>query len=140
MQKSLSVDLSIDPATVRLFINKAKALAADIGTDLEHQPGESVEFDAERLTDTHHHDGLAEEESDDLTATELEELIDDLNDDEAAALVAIAWVGRGDFDASGYEEAKEQAADRAEGPTSGYLLGMPMLAEYLESGLDALQP
>lgn len=82
---------------------------------------------------------MAEEESEDLSDEELRELIDDLNVDEAAELVAIAWIGRGDFDGEDFAQAVQEARERAMGSTSGYLLGMPMLADYLEAGLDALQ-
>ncbi len=138
MQTPLAVDLSLDPATVRIFIDKAKAVAADLNLENLDQSADTIEFDAERLEDTHHHDGLAEEEAEDLTGEELKELIDDLNTDEAASLVAIAWVGRGDFEPHDYKSAIEEARARAEGSTSGYLMGMPLLAEHLEAGLDAL--
>lgn len=138
MRPPLSVDLALDPATIRLFIDKAKALSADLNMENLDQSADTVEFDAERLEDTHHHDGLAEEETEDLTGEELRELIDDLNRDEAATLVAIAWVGRGDFEANSFTQAVSAAVERAEGSTSGYLMGMPLLAEHLESGLDAL--
>jgi hypothetical protein len=138
MQTPLAVDLSLDPATVRIFIDKAKAVAADLNLENLDQSADTIEFDAERLEDTHHHDGLAEEEAEDLTGEELKELIDDLNTDEAASLVAIAWVGRGDFEANDYKSAIVEARSRAEGSTSNYLMGMPLLAEHLEAGLDAL--
>ncbi|MBV6658219.1 MAG: DUF3775 domain-containing protein [Devosiaceae bacterium] len=138
MQAPPKADLAIDPATVRLFVAKAKAVAADLDLENLDQSADTVEFDIERLEDSHHHDGLAEEETEDLTSVELQELIDDLNDDEAASLVAIVWVGRGDFEASDFATAVSEARDRAEGATSTYLLGMPLLADYLDSGLDAL--
>ena len=138
MRPPLSLDLALDPATIRLFIDKAKALSADLNMENLDQSADTVEFDAERLEDTHHHDGLAEEEAEDFTSEELRELIDDLNRDEAAALVAVAWVGRGDFEANNFQQAMTEAIERAEGSTSGYLMGMPLLAEHLESGLDAL--
>ncbi|MEQ8658531.1 MAG: DUF3775 domain-containing protein [Hyphomicrobiales bacterium] len=138
MRPPLSVDLALDPATVRLFVDKAKAVAADLNQENLDQSADTVEFDAERLEDTHHHDGLAEEEAEDLTGEELRELIDDLNTDEAGSLVAIAWVGRGDFEANDFDAAFEAAKERAEGSTSAYLMGMPLLAEHLEAGLDAL--
>ncbi|MEM1287742.1 MAG: DUF3775 domain-containing protein [Pseudomonadota bacterium] len=133
-----TANLMIDPATVRIFINKAKAIAAGVGQRDADHADDAVEFDVDRLEDSHHHDGLAEEETQDLTATELTELIDDLNDDEAASLVAITWVGRGDYDATAFNEAVSDAKERAHSATSGYLLGMPLLSEYLEAGLDAL--
>jgi glycine/D-amino acid oxidase-like deaminating enzyme len=138
MRPPLSVDLALDPATVRRFIDKAKALSADLNLENLDQSADTVEFDEERLEDTHHHDGLAEEEAEDLTSEELRELIDDLNTDEAASLVAIAWVGRGDFEANDFTTALSEAKERAEGSTSAYLMGMPLLAEHLESGLDSL--
>lgn len=132
------VDLGLDPAMIRRFIDKAKSLAADLDMENLDQSADTIEFDAERLEDSHHHDGLAEEESDDLTAEELRELIDDLNDDEAATLVALVWIGRGDFDGKDFALAHAEACERAEGSTSAYLLGMPLLANYWEAGLDAV--
>lgn len=132
------VDLGLDPATIRRFIDKAKSLAADLNMENLDQSADTIEFDAERLEDTHHHDGLAEEEAEDLTAEELRELIDDLNADEAATLVAVVWVGRGDFEGKDFALAHNEARERAEGSTSNYLLGMPLLAEHWEAGLDAL--
>lgn len=132
------VDLGLDPATIRRFIDMAKSLAADLNLENLDQSADTIEFDADRLEDTHHHDGLAEEEAEDLTGEELRELIDDLNDDEAAALVAVVWVGRGDFEGKDFKLAHTEARDRAEGSTSAYLLGMPLLAEHWEAGLDAL--
>ena len=120
MQRPIETEweLATDPDTVRLFILKAKAISAALNDD--------------------YHDGLAEEKEEDLTAEELRELIEDLNVDEAAELVALAWIGRGDFEAAEWQEAVEQARQRGNKRTSSYLLGMPMLADYLEAGLDAL--
>ncbi|TQM91913.1 MAG: DUF3775 domain-containing protein [Roseinatronobacter sp.] len=64
--------------------------------------------------------------------------ISGLNDDEQASLTAVAWVGRGAFEAEEYNEAVATAITEATTPTADYLLGMPHLAENLESGLEAL--
>ena len=71
-------------------------------------------------------------------AAELRAFIDNLNMDEQSALVAIAWVGRGAFEAEDYAEAVATAEAEATTPTADYLMGMPHLAENLESGLEAL--
>jgi hypothetical protein len=133
-----TIDIAISPDTIRFFADKARALASGIDRDEEDGNEHDIEFDEDRLEDRHRHDGLAEEESDDLTGEEFLELIDDLNEDEAAALVALVWVGRGDYEASDWNEAVEQARERADNKTSAYLLGMPLLADYLENGLDVL--
>ena len=69
---------------------------------------------------------------------ELRAFIASLNEDEQAALTAIMWIGRETFDASEFDEAFETARAEATAPTEDYLLGVPMLADYLEDGLNAL--
>lgn len=69
---------------------------------------------------------------------ELRAFIAGLNEDEQAALTAVMWIGRETFDASELDEATETARAEATAPTEDYLLGIPMLADYLEDGLNAL--
>ena len=69
---------------------------------------------------------------------ELHEFIDAMNLDEKAHLTAIAWVGRGAFEAEDYDGAVDLAMAEDRSPTADYLMGMPHLAENLEAGLDAL--
>lgn len=69
---------------------------------------------------------------------ELAEFIAGLNTDEKAHLTALAWVGRGTFEAADYGEAVETAFAEATTPTETYLMGMPHLAENLEAGLEAM--
>lgn len=130
-------DLTIDPDTVRLFVLKAKAISAAVNEDYQDGGEHEIELD-DQTHDGHHHDGLAEEEEEDLTAEELRELIGDLNVDEAAELVALVWVGRGDYDADEWAEAVAEASRRGNRRTASYLLGMPMLGEWLEAGLEAI--
>ncbi|MGD9917256.1 MAG: DUF3775 domain-containing protein [Paenirhodobacter sp.] len=69
---------------------------------------------------------------------ELRAFIAGLNEDEQAALTAVMWIGRETFDASELDEAIATARAEATAPTEDYLLGIPMLADYLEDGLNAL--
>ncbi|MDQ0327481.1 hypothetical protein J2R99_003350 [Rhodopseudomonas julia] len=134
----MAVDLSLDPSTLRFFADKARTLSADLEAGYEDGRDHEIDLDAEGMRESHHHDALAEEETDDQTEEELRELIDDLNIDEAADLVAIVWIGRGDYGADDWEEARSEARGRAQGKTSKYLLGMPLLADHIDAGLDAL--
>ncbi len=68
---------------------------------------------------------------------EFEQFVADLDEDETAALVALLWIGRGDFDARDWEDAVAQARERRETPTAIYLLGEPLLPDYLEDALAA---
>ncbi len=47
-------------------------------------------------------------------------------------------MGRGAFETEDYTEAVETAYAEATTPTADYLMGMPHLAENLESGLEAM--
>ncbi|MCB2136175.1 MAG: DUF3775 domain-containing protein [Rhodobacteraceae bacterium] len=73
-----------------------------------------------------------------MAESELHEFIAGLNDDDKAELTAIAWIGRGSFDAEDFAEAVATARTEATTPTEDYLMGMPHLAENLEAGLEAL--
>jgi len=130
-------ELTIGPDTVRLFIEKANAISAAVSEDYADGQEHEVELDG-HSRDNHRHDGLAEESSENLIGAELQELINDLNVDEAAELIALMWVGRGDYDASEWSEAVSEARQRGNRRTAKYLLGMPMLGDWLEQGLEAI--
>lgn len=71
-------------------------------------------------------------------ADEVADYIDGLNTDEALDLVALMWVGRGTFTAKQFSQARTLAAEEATHSAAEYLLGTPLLADYLEGGLEAL--
>jgi hypothetical protein len=81
---------------------------------------------------------ILEDYANDPTRAELAAFIDALNDDEQAHLVALAWIGRGTFAADELDEAVATARDERVSATSQYLLGIPLLADYLEEGLERL--
>lgn len=74
----------------------------------------------------------------DSTEEQVREFMAGLNDDERHDLVAITWIGRGDFDADEWSEALQTARDRDNQPTADYLLGLPNLGDLLDEGLAAL--
>ena len=71
-------------------------------------------------------------------SAEVHAFIDALNTDEQSSLTAVAWIGRGAFEAEEYAEAVATAEAEATTPTADYLMGMPHLAENLENGLEQL--
>ena len=89
-------------------------------------------------TSDHDAESILEDFSDDATQAELKEFIRDLNEDEQISLVALAWIGRGSFGPEELEEALATARSERTNRTEDYLLGMPLLPDYLEEGLDRL--
>lgn len=76
--------------------------------------------------------------SDDSIRSELVAFIETLNEDEGASLVALAWIGRGTYEPEDLDEAISTAKSERTNRTSDYLLGIPLLADYLEEGLEKL--
>lgn len=76
--------------------------------------------------------------ADDPTYQEIKSFVDDLNEDEQIDLVALMWVGRGDYSAEEWGDAREEAqrARDEHGHTADYLLGAPLVGDYLEEGLS----
>jgi Protein of unknown function (DUF3775) len=81
---------------------------------------------------------VLEDYEDDATLAELREAVDGLNDDEVIDLIALAWLGRGDFGKAEWAEARALARERHRHRSANYLTGMPALGDYLEDGLAEL--
>jgi hypothetical protein len=115
------VNLGISLETVATIVDHARA----VQEPEEDVTGEEDEEDEEIVDD-------------DLTEDSLRAFITELNEDEQAALIALAWVGRGDYDASEWEEARALAAERNNGrDASDYLLGIDNLGDLLAEGVAA---
>jgi len=85
-------------------------------------------------------DGMAdvlESKPDDPVYAELRAFIRALNIEEQLNLVALAWVGRGTYEASEWQQALDTARAEHTNRTAEYLLGLPLLGDYLEEGLAA---
>ncbi len=120
--------LTIDPSKVCFVIVRARefdAKEAPVEEDYGSNPAD------EEMRE------VLEEFDDDPTYEELREFINTLNEDEQIELVALAWVGRGSFAPDEWEEAKAEARRAHNDRTAEYLLGMPLLADYLAEGLAA---
>jgi hypothetical protein len=117
--------IEISPSKVARIIIRARTLDAKTGR------WDTPMDDAEA-------DSILESRPSDATEDELRSYISDLNSDEQASLVAIMWIGRETFTADDLDEAIETAKAEATAPTEDYLLGIPMLSDYLSAGLDEL--
>ena len=79
---------------------------------------------------------VLEDYPDDPVQEELTEFIDGLSYDEQVDLVTLAWLGRDDYSAEDWAEVRQQAAEAHNNRTAAYLLGMPLLGDYLEEGIS----
>jgi Protein of unknown function (DUF3775) len=119
--------LSIATEQVCFLIVKAREFdAKDSVTDPD---------DASNATD----DGMIsvlEDHRDDPVADEIRGFIAALNEDEEIDLVALTWLGRGDGTIDEWDDLRAEAARAHNTRTAAYLLGIPLLADYLGEALS----
>ena len=121
--------LEVPLDALSFIVLKARAFDAQTGVSNPNEGSDPIDDSAVEVL---------EGRPEDPTAAELSAAIRRLSMDQQAALVALAWIGRGDFDAEEWEDAKQLARERHTGPTWRYLLGTPLLGDYLEDGAAAL--
>lgn len=79
---------------------------------------------------------VLEAHADDLTRKELVGFIAALHEEEQTDLVALMWLGRGDGTLEDWPELRDEARELHNNRTATYLLGEPLLPDYLEEGLS----
>jgi len=114
-------------ATDKVFFAVVKARAFDVKVEVvEPDPGDGNMGD------------VLEDYADDLTYAELKSFIEGLNEDEQIDLVALTWLGRGDESGDDWASVHGEAEAARTDHTAEYLLGIPLLGDYLEEGMSKL--
>ena len=80
---------------------------------------------------------VLEDNGKDPVVREITGFIDAMTEDEQVDLVALMRLGRGDGTLDDWDDLRREAADGRNGGTARYLLGEPMLGDFLAEGLDA---
>jgi hypothetical protein len=123
--------LSVPLETLVYIVEKAREFDAEVPPVLVDDGSNPTDDEA---GDT----SILEDRPDNPTAAELKEALETLNDDQRDEMVALTWVGRGDFTSEDWDEAISAARDRHNGDEARYLMGTPLLADYLEEGAAQL--
>ena len=118
--------ISVNPETVQFVIDKAQEFHAKEQVSIPEEPLSPADDWARQVLADH---------VDDPTYEELVATINDLDPDQQVCLVALMWLGRGDYAIEEWEVALEMAQERRSGPTADYLIAKPLLATYLREGL-----
>lgn len=121
--------LTISPEKVCFVIIKAREFDAKDEVT-EDDPGSNPSDDRDAA--------VLEDHADDPVVEELTSFINALSEDEQVDLVALAWLGRDDYAATDWPAVRAEAADAHTNRTAEYLLGMPMVGDFLEEGLALL--
>jgi hypothetical protein len=110
--------LQINAETVRFIILKAREF---------QMLGESGEAETESPDER------------DPAYAEIKATVDDLEPDQQVDLVGLMWLGRGDYSVDEWDSAVAEAGESWNERTAEYLIGTPLLADYLSSGLEQLR-
>lgn len=122
--------LAINPKKVRQVIVEARMFdAKEEDCDPDSGSNGADDMMADVLEDT----------ADDATYQELMEYIRSLDEEEQVNLVALAWLGRGTYSVGEWEDALAEARRAHNKRTAQYLTSLPMLGDYLEEGLAAVE-
>jgi Protein of unknown function (DUF3775) len=114
-------ELTISPEKVFFIIAKARqSESAAAGLEPEADNGDDRPEDRSARTDR----------------AELAGFIRDLNEDEQIDLVTLMWLGRGDGQVANWRDLRAEATRAHNNRTASYLLGTPMMADYLEEALS----
>ena len=123
------MDIAIDK--VRTLILEARRLdVKEANTDPNSGSNASDDGNADMLTSSNRDDG---------TEREFRGMISGMNEDERADILALLYIGRGDFDMDEWDDAVALGRERdaASGHTANYLIGTPNLPDLLDEGLAA---
>lgn len=121
--------LTIAPESVCFLIVKAREFDVK-DAETEPDPGSNPSDDGDA--------SILEDHGDDPVVEEITSFIDGLSEDEQIDLVALAWLGRDDHVSRDWPSVREDAAAAHNERTAQYLLGMPLVSDYLEEGLSML--
>ncbi|MGE5151604.1 MAG: DUF3775 domain-containing protein [Rhodospirillaceae bacterium] len=120
-------NLSISSEKVCFLIIKAREFdVQDVDTELEDgsNPSDDREID------------VLEENSDNPVAQEIRVFIAALGEDEKADLIGLLRLGRGDGTMEEWSAMRSEGHREHAGRIAAYLMGEPLLSDYLEEGLS----
>lgn len=121
-------ELRISSEKVCAFIEAARELAGKVPSTAGDR---TTTGDDSRLVTIEDYPG------DDERRREMVEFIAGLNVEEQTDLLALIWLGRGDYDLAEWADALEEAEARIAARDPDYMIGDAALPEYLGGGLEA---
>lgn len=121
-------ELAISTDKVGFLIEKAREFDAKSGVS-DADSGSNAADD--RMID------VLDDSGDDPVVQEIAGFISAMTEEEQIDLVALMRLGRGDGSIEEWDDLRREAAEGRNGRTARYLLGEPLLGDYLAEGLSA---
>ena len=103
--------------------------------DLQGKDASTLDGSDPNADDEDIEDAVLEDRRSDPVEIEVKSVISDLTDEAKYDLVALMWLGRDEGD---WAEMRMLAEQEHNTPTADYLCGTPLVADYLQNGLNML--
>ncbi len=129
MNQQETPTLGVSPDKVCFIIQKAREFHAKEEVVIPEEPSAPADDWALQVLADH---------VDDPSYQELRDLIGAMDEEEQVNMVALMWLGRGDYTGDEWNTALGDARQRLSAHTAEYLIATPMVADYLEEGLSML--
>jgi len=121
-------ELAISAEKVRFLIEKTREFDVKEGAS---DPDSGSNATDDRMID------VLEDNGGDPVVREITGFIDAMTEDERIDLVALMRLGRGDGGIEEWDDLRREAAEGRNKGTASYLLGEPLVSDYLAEGIDA---
>jgi hypothetical protein len=118
--------LSISPEKVCFVVFKAREFDVKDAPSLSDEGSDAADEEMR---------SVLEDRPDDPVREELARFIAALSFDEQVDLVTLMWLGRGDGSIADWYELRDTACSEHNARTAHYLIGTPLLADFLAEGL-----
>jgi hypothetical protein len=125
----MAATLSTSLETLAYIVVKAREYDAQVepeGLEEGSNPADDLEI------------GILEDTPDNPTRAELRAALEALNDDQITEVLALTWLGRGDYGAREWNEALAAAREARDEHVIDYLIETPNLGDLIEQGLAEL--
>jgi hypothetical protein len=129
--EELAMDLVTPLETICRLIIRSREMEAQVPTNESDDEEDPLDADDEF--------SVMDDDANEAVEEEIRGLLEDLGEDQVQEILALAWVGRGTYDASEWAEALEEARDSDSEDPIDQLLEMPALSGLLDAGLAAFE-
>ena len=121
-------ELAVSAEKVAFLIEKAREFDAKEGTT---DPSSGSNATDDNMID------VLEDDANDSVVQEITAFVNGLTDDERVDLITLMRLGRGDGEVEEWDELRRETRDTLDRPVAPYLLGEPLVSDYLAEGLSA---
>ena len=119
--------LQVNPDTVCRLIELAQSFHAREPAAMPDEASNAVDDWTQSMLSDH---------QDNASYAEFASVVRDLDPDHQQELVALLWIGRGDYTLEEWDGVVQQARDEWTPETARYLIDHPLLADELREGLE----